>query len=71
MRDIRMGLNLGFIARIQLVDGTIVQNMHILCNAPIPEAEQIEQALAEADKAAGRYIRELDDSYSMGVVETA
>ena len=71
MRDIRMGFNLGFIARIQLVDGTVVNNMHVLYNAPIPDAEQIEQVLVEADKAAGRSIRELDDSYSIGNVKTA
>lgn len=71
MRDIRMGLNLGFIARIQLVDGTIVNNMHILCNAPIPNDEQLENVFAEANRTAGKEIRELDDSYSMGVVKTA
>lgn len=58
MSDIRMGLSLGFISRIQLVDGTVMHNMQVRCSASVPPYECLEKIFIEADKTACEILRE-------------
>lgn len=49
---IRMGTNLGFIKKVVLVDGTVLENMHVLYNAPIPTDEQCELILRSTNEVS-------------------
>lgn len=49
-KDIRMGVNLGFIEKIILTDGTVLKNMHVLYRAPIPTEEQLDMMFCVANK---------------------
>jgi hypothetical protein len=49
-KDIRMGVNLGFIEKIILIDGTVLKNMHVLYRAPIPNEEQLDMMFCVANK---------------------
>lgn len=48
----RMGVNLGFVAKIILVDGTILNNMQVLYRSPIPDKQQIETILCSANEVS-------------------
>ncbi len=42
---IRLDMNLGFIEKIVLTDGTVLENCKVLYRAPVPTAEQCETLL--------------------------
>jgi len=42
---VRLDANLGFIEKIVLTDGTVLENVKVLYNAPVPTAEQFEELL--------------------------
>lgn len=45
----KLGFNLGFIEAIQLTDGTIIENMQVLKQAPIPSKEQLREIFSAAN----------------------
>jgi len=49
---IRMGTNLGFVEKIMLTDGTILENRQVLYRAPIPDKEQFEMIFAAANEVS-------------------
>jgi len=42
---IRLDANLGFIEKIVLTDGTVLENVKVLYNSPVPTVEQCEELL--------------------------
>jgi len=59
-----MGKNLGFIEKIVLVDGTILENVEVLFNSPIPTGEQIESMLVPANEESKKLFGTADDKWS-------
>ena len=51
-QSIRMGVNLGFIEKIILTDGTEIENMHVLYNAPIPAKQDWAKIFEAANQAS-------------------
>lgn len=51
-RYLGMGANLGFIEKVILADGTVVENLHVLRRSPIPTKEQFELILRSANEAS-------------------
>ena len=63
--NIRMGANLGFIEKIVLVDGTVLNNMHVLFNAPIPTTKQFEKIFTAANKESRKELGAANPGWSM------
>lgn len=61
---IRMGANLGFIAKIVLTDGTVLDNMHVLYRAPIPTKKQFEKIFYVANEMSRTIIGIADEQWS-------
>ncbi|MGG0666740.1 hypothetical protein ABE042_21930 [Viridibacillus arvi] len=56
IEGVRMGVNLGFIEKIVLVDGTILENMQVLFNSPIPNLKQFEKMLKASAEISNELI---------------
>ena len=61
---VRMGYNLGFIEKVVLVDGTVLENMHVLCRAPIPKPKQFDAIFHAAAEASFRAIGAANENWS-------
>lgn len=61
---IRMGLNLGFIEKIVLVDGTVLENIHVLYRAPIPKPKQLDVIFSAAADASCRVVGPAEKAWS-------
>jgi hypothetical protein len=53
---IRMGVNLGFIEKIILTDGTVLDNMHVLYRSPTPDEQKIGMLLCAANEISRQII---------------
>lgn len=49
---IRLDANLGFIEKIVLTDGTVLENVKVLYKAPVPTVEQFEMLFNTAVEAS-------------------
>jgi len=49
---INMGANLGFIEKIVLINGTVLENTHVLYAAPIPNHSEIETMFRTANEVS-------------------
>lgn len=47
-----MGRNLGFIEKVVLVDGTVIDNVQVLYNAPIPSQTHLNKIFEAANEAS-------------------
>lgn len=61
---VRMGYNLGFIEKVVLVDGTILENMNVLYRAPIPKPKQFDAIFHAAAEVSFRAIGAADENWS-------
>ena len=60
-----MGSTLGFIRSIKLTDGTIIENMQVLNNSPIPTSGQLEEILRAAHRTSHQLIGLPDMDWSI------
>lgn len=59
-----MGLRLGFIEKIVLVNGTVINNMHVLYQAPVPDDVQMLCLFKILNKASRHVLQPAQDSWS-------
>ena len=60
----RLGYNLGFIDHIVLIDGTVIHNMQVLGNAPIPSEQQIENMFLSFNDDAQAHFEKASPAWS-------
>jgi hypothetical protein len=58
------GVNLGYIDKIILVDGTVLENCQVLYNSPIPNTKQIEIIFAIANETSKQIIGAANHTWS-------
>jgi len=62
---VRMGCNLGFIEKIVLVDGTVLENMHVLYRASIPNPKQLDTIFHAAAEVSFRVVGPANENWSV------
>lgn len=55
-QSVEMGVNLGFIEKIVLTDGTALENMQVLYQSPIPNAKQLSEFFSCGNQFSRRMI---------------
>ncbi len=61
---IRMGPNLGFIEKVILTDGTVLENIQVLYNAPVPGLDECERIIKSANGVSRKILGKADRNWS-------
>ena len=64
MDDVRMGFNLGFIDKIVLVNGEVINNMQVLYRDPVPDDVQVMRLFEILNRASEHVLRPAQASWS-------
>lgn len=62
---LRIGKNLGFIDKVILTDGTILENTQVLGRSPIPSEEQLEAIFLQAANASVHIVGPATNEWSL------
>jgi len=65
LKGARMGVNLGFIDKFVLVDGTAIEKLQVLQQSPIPVSKQLEIMLTPANEVSRRLMDDANEVWSM------